>query len=65
MRANYFLGVLGELLGRMTDPDAKYSIAVPDVPQFRNLWRGFPAEAKSRTRITALFVGRSGVLEET
>ena len=64
MRANYFLGVLGELLCRMNDPDAKYSIAVPDVPQFRNLWRRFPAEAKSRTRITTLFVGESGVLEE-
>ena len=65
MRANYFLGVLGELLCRMTDPDAKCSIAVPDVPHFRNLWRRLLAEAKSRTRITALFVGESGVLEET
>jgi hypothetical protein len=65
MRANYFLGVLGELLCRMTDRDAKYSIAVPDVPQFRNLWRRLPAETKSRTRITALFVGEAGVVEET
>jgi hypothetical protein len=64
MRANYFLGLLGELLCRMTDPDAKYSIAVPDVPQFRSLWRRFPAEAKARTRITALFVGEAGVMEE-
>jgi hypothetical protein len=61
----HFPGVLGELLCRITDPDAKYSIAVPDVPQFRNLWRRFPAEAKSRTRITALFVGEVGVVEET
>ena len=46
MRANHFLGVLGELLCRTTDREAKYSIAVPDVPQFRNLWRRLPAEAK-------------------
>lgn len=65
MRVNYFLCALGELLCRMIDPSAKYSIAVPDVPQFRNLWRRLPLEAKSRTRISALFVGESGVLEET
>jgi hypothetical protein len=45
--------------------EAKCSIAVPDVPQFRNLWRRLPAGAKSRTRITALFVGETGVVEET
>lgn len=64
MRVAYFLGVLGEVLCRMTDPDAKYSIAIPDVPQFRNLWRRLPAEAKSRTRIAALFVGDADVQEE-
>jgi len=64
MRVAYFLGVLGELLGRMTDPQAKYSIAVPDVVQFRNLWRRLPVEAKSRTRITALFVGEGGAVVE-
>jgi hypothetical protein len=45
MRVNYFLGVLGELLFRMNDAEAKYSIALPDVPQFRKLWSGVPAEA--------------------
>lgn len=64
MRVNYFLAVLGELLGRMKDANAKYSIAVPDVPQFRKLWRRFPAEAKARTQITALFVGEAGIQEE-
>jgi hypothetical protein len=49
----------------MTDREAKYSIAVPDIPEFRNLWRRLPAEAKSRTRITALFVEEAGVAEET
>ncbi len=65
MRVNYFLCVLGELLCRMTDPDAKYSIAVPDVQQFRNLWRRLPAESKTRTRITCLFVAEADVQEET
>jgi hypothetical protein len=65
MRVNYFLGVLGELLCRMSDAGAKYSIAVPDVPQFRNLWRRLPTEAKERTRITALFVREAGVSEES
>lgn len=64
MQGNYFLCVLGEILFRMTDPRAKYSIAIPDVRRFRNLWRQLPAEAKSRTRITALFVGESEVSED-
>jgi hypothetical protein len=63
MRVNYFLGVLGELLFRMNDAASKYSIAVPDVPQFRKLWSRFPAEAKSRLRITALFVSETSVVE--
>ncbi len=64
MRVNYFLCVLDELLRRMKSPDAKYSIAVPDVRQFRNLWRNLPAEAKAQTRITCLFGGEV-VQEET
>lgn len=30
MQGNYFLGALGELLQRMSDPDATYGIALPD-----------------------------------
>lgn len=64
MRVNYFLGVLGELLQRMSDPEAKYSIALPDLPQFRRLWDRLPAQAKGRTGISALFVNDSGRIEE-
>lgn len=60
MRVNYFLGVIGETLQRMDDPDARYSIALPDHEQYRRLWRRLPRLAKSRTRITALFVSGSG-----
>jgi len=64
MRVNYFLCVLGELLQRMEDPQARYSIALPDVPQFRRLWARLPPLARERTRISALFVSRSGPIEE-
>ena len=57
MRVNYFLSMLGETLQRMDDPDASYSIAVPDLPQFRGLWARLPALAKSRTQISAIFAG--------
>jgi hypothetical protein len=60
MRVNYFLGILGETLQRMEDPNAKYSIALPDIQQFRNLWRRLPFLAKSRTGITAIFVDENG-----
>ena len=64
MRVSYFIGMLGELLQRMSDPDAKYSIAFPDMPQFRGLWSRLPALAKSRTTITALFVDEAGTVAE-
>ena len=60
MRVNYFLAILGETLQRMSDPDANYSIALPDMPQFHGLWERLPMLAKERTKITALFVTRSG-----
>ncbi len=60
MRVNYFLGVLSETLQRMDDPLAEYSIALPDLQQFRNLWKRLPNLAKSRTGITILFIDRDG-----
>ncbi|WP_240489163.1 MarR family transcriptional regulator [Cohnella thermotolerans] len=64
MNVNYFLGVLAETLQRMDDPNAKYSIALPDVKQFRNLWSRLPLLAKMKTGISALFVDDSGTVEE-
>jgi hypothetical protein len=64
MRVNYFLSILGELLQRMNDSDAHCSIALPDNKQFRGLWQRLPPLAKSRTRISALFVDSSGRVEE-
>jgi len=62
MRVNYFLNVLGETLQRLDDPSTKYSIALPDILQFRKLWTRLPELAKKRTGITALFVSSNGHL---
>ncbi len=64
MRVNFFLMILGELLQRMDDAEAKYSLAVPDLPQYRGLWGRLPALAKERTGITALFVDEQGRVSE-
>ncbi|MBO2945645.1 winged helix-turn-helix domain-containing protein [Paenibacillus sp. F411] len=65
MNVNYFLGVLAETLQRMDDPNAKYSIALPDVKQFRNLWNRLPLLAKNRTGITAIFIDEQGNVDES
>lgn len=64
MRVNYFLAILGETLQRMDNPGAKYSIAIPDLAQFRGLWHRLPDLAKQRTGITAVFVSLDGQIEE-
>jgi hypothetical protein len=64
MRVNYFLSILGEILQRMNDEGSKYSIALPDMKQFRGLWDRLPTIAKRRTRISAIFVESSGSVTE-
>ncbi|MDD4681467.1 MAG: MarR family transcriptional regulator [Clostridia bacterium] len=63
MRVNYFLSILGEILQRMDDCNAHYSIALPDMQQFRNLWSRLPALAKERTTIDAIFVSETGQID--
>ena len=63
MRVNYFLGALGELLQRMNDPAARYSLALPDLPQFRRLWERLPGTAKQRLGLSALFVTPDGRID--
>ena len=60
---NYFIGMLGETLQRMSDPNALYTIVMPDIPQFRGLWQRLPALAKERTAISAAFVSQGGTVE--
>ena len=64
MRGNYFIAMLGETLQRMDDSKARYSIAVPDVQQFRNLWVRLPLLAKQRTNISAIFASYDGTVDE-
>jgi hypothetical protein len=64
VRVNNFTAILGETLQRMDTPEAKYSIALPDIPQFRGLWERLPDLAKQRTMINALFVSGGGDIEE-
>jgi hypothetical protein len=63
MRVNYFLGILGETLQRMDDAKARYSIALPDLKQYRGLWERLPALAKKRTGISIIFVSNDGDIE--
>lgn len=63
MRVNYFLSILGETLQRMHDPRARYSIALPDLKQYRGLWERLPTLAKSRTTISLLLVTKTGGVE--
>ena len=63
MRVNYFISILGETLQRMNDPDAKYSIALPDLEQYRRLWNRLPQLAKTRTGISLLLVSVDGEIE--
>lgn len=64
MRVNYFVGMLGETLQRMQDVNARYSIALPDMRQFRGLWTRLPQLAKERVGITALFVSADSDVAE-
>jgi len=64
MRVNYFIAMLGETLQRMEEPMTRYSIALPDLQQFRGLWARLPQLAKARTEITALFISETGTVTE-
>jgi len=63
-QGNYFLNGLGELLQRMTDPEARYSLAFPDLPRYRGLWNRLPVLAKDRLRLSMLFVDETGAVHE-
>lgn len=64
MRANYFQAILGQIMQRMSDPTAKYSIALPDLSDFRGLWKRLPDAAKTQTGVSALFVRADGAVTE-
>ncbi len=63
MRVNYFLAIIGEILQRMDNPDFEYFIALPDIEQFRKLWKKLPPLAKERTKIKLILVGENEEIE--
>jgi hypothetical protein len=56
---NYFLGALGELLQRMTEPTAAYGLVLPDNAQYRGLVSRLPPLMWERLRFTVLFVSKT------
>jgi hypothetical protein len=63
-QGNYFLNGLAELLQRMDDPAARYSLAFPDLPRYRGLWERLPSLVKARLQLTMLFVDEEGNVRE-
>lgn len=57
---NYFVGMLGELIQRMSDPEATYAIALPDNRQYRGLVDRLPDLAKMRMHLAVFWVERTG-----
>ena len=57
-QANYFLGMLGELLQRMDDEDATYAIALPENRQYRGLVDRLPRLARNRIGLNVYWVAR-------
>ena len=58
-KTNYFIGALGELVQRMSDPDSEYGLALPDVPVYRRLVSRLPELARERLRLRIFFVERT------
>ncbi|HNX61524.1 MAG TPA: hypothetical protein PKN45_02695 [Candidatus Limiplasma sp.] len=61
MRVNYFLGILGEILQRMDDPNAQYSIALPDMQQYRRLWQRLPQRVKQNNSLSLILLSETGI----
>ena len=44
----------------MNDDNTKYSIALPDLQQYRGVWNKLPKLAKERTTIDLILVDENG-----
>jgi hypothetical protein len=61
-QGNYFLNGLSELLQRMDDPVARYSLAFPDIPRYKGLWERLPKLVKELLNLSMLFVDENGTV---
>jgi hypothetical protein len=59
-QVNYFLGALGELLQRMSDPQVRYGLVLPHNRQYGGLVARLPALAVDRLGLEVYFVARDG-----
>jgi hypothetical protein len=64
-QGNYFLNGLSELLSRMDNPSARYSLAFPDLRRYQGLWERLPRLVKEKLSLSMLFVDASGTVRET
>lgn len=60
-QTNYFIGALGELVQRMSDPNATYGLALPDVRVSRALVGRLPEEVWARLGLRVYCVARTPV----
>lgn len=58
-QTNYFIGALGELVQRMSDPEATYGLALPDTPVLRRLVGRLPAYGRNQLNLTLYWVSRT------
>jgi biotin operon repressor len=55
-QVNYFVGALGELVQRMSDPHAAYGLALPDNRQYRGLVDRLPKLSRERLHLVVFWV---------
>ena len=58
-QVNYFVGALGELVQRMSDPAARYGLALPGNRQYRGLVDRLPDLAHKRLDLVVNMVSRT------
>ena len=61
---NNFLALLGTIVLGISDERVKYSIALPNIPKFRNLLNGVSELVRQRTGLTILLVSPECGIEE-
>jgi DNA-binding transcriptional MocR family regulator len=55
---DHFLSALGAIVRWMTDPDARYGLALPDNKVYRELVQKLPSLGRSRLNLTVFYVKR-------
>jgi hypothetical protein len=59
-QTDLFLSGLGAIVQWMTDPEARYGLALPDNKIYRELVQKLPSVSRSRLNLTVFYVTRAG-----